>query len=168
MFEKGDYIVYGSTGICTVQDVTTMEMQGVDSRKLYYVLEPYGQPGRKVFTPVDNPKMKLRRILSKEEALAMIDRIPQLEQIGVTEEKLREQIYKENMRSCDCANWIRMVKTLYFRRQERVRQGKKITATDERYFRLAEDNLYTEFSISLDLPRQQVQGFITQRLEQVK
>ena len=98
----------------------------------------------------------------------MIDRIPQLEQIGVTEEKLREQVYKECMRSCDCVNWIRMMKTLYLRRQERVRQGKKVTATDERYYRLAEDNLFTEFSISLELPRQQVQGFITERLERVK
>ena len=168
MFEKGDYVVYGSTGICVVQDVTTMEMQGVDCKKPYYVLEPYGQPGRRIFTPVDNPKMRLRRISSKEEVLAMIDRIPQLEQIGVTEEKLREQVYKEHMRSCDCVNWIRMMKTLYIRRQERVRQGKKVTATDERYMRLAEDNLYTEFSISLELPRQQVQGFITERLEKAK
>ena len=26
MFKKGDYIVYGSTGVCEVLDVTTMHM----------------------------------------------------------------------------------------------------------------------------------------------
>lgn len=167
MFEKGDYVVYGSTGICVVIDVASMEMAGAGQEKLYYRMEPYGQSGRKIFAPVDNPKMKLRRILSREEALKVIDQIPSLPQIGVSEEKLRELVYKEHIRSCDCVSWVRMVKTLYIRRLERERQGKKVTVTDEKYYRLAENYLYTEFSLSLDLPKQQVQGFIAKRLEYV-
>ena len=167
MFEKGDYIVYGSTGICVVEDITTMDMPGIPKERLYYVMSPYQQSGKRIFTPVDNSKMKLRRILSREEALALIEEIPKLEQLGIAEEKFREQKYKECIRSCECRNWIRMMKTLYLRKQERVSQGKKVTATDERYFRMAEDNLYTEFSISLDMPRQEVEDYINERIHAV-
>lgn len=165
MFEKGDYIVYGSTGICVIDDITTMDMPGISKERLYYVMSPYRQSGNKIFTPVDNPKMKLRRILTKEEVLALIDEIPAIEQIAIEEEKQREQKYKECIRSCECENWIRIMKTLYQRKQERVSQGKKVTATDERYFKMAEDNLYTEFSISLGMPKQEVEGYITKRIK---
>ncbi|MCI8280839.1 MAG: CarD family transcriptional regulator [Lachnospiraceae bacterium] len=164
MFKKGDYIVYGSTGICVIEDITTMDLPGVTKERLYYVMLPYGKNGNKIFTPVDNPKMKLRRVLTKEETLALIDEIPAMEQVGISEEKLREQKYKEYLRSCECKNWIRMIKTLYHRNQERISQGKKVTATDERYFKLAEENLYTEFSISLDIPKDKIQEYIEKRL----
>lgn len=166
MFEKGDYIVYGSTGICVVEDITTMDLPGISKERLYYVMSPYRQAGNKIFTPVDNPKMTLRRILTKEEVLALIDEIPSIEQIGIAEDKLREQKYKEYIRSCECKNWIKIMKTLYQRKQERVSQGKKVTATDERYFKMAEDNLYTEFSISLDIPKQEIEQYITDRIQE--
>lgn len=166
MFEKGDYIVYGSTGICVVEDITTMDLPGIPRDRWYYVMSPYRQEGNKIFTPVDNPKMKLRRILTREEALALINEIPSIERIRIAEEKLREQKYKEYIRSCECKNWIKIMKTLYHRKQERVSQGKKETATDERYFKLAEDNLYTEFSISLDIPKQEIEGYITEKIKE--
>lgn len=165
MFEKGEYIVYGSTGICMVEDITTMDFPGVSESRLYYVISPYQQGGNKIFSPVDNPKMKLRRILTREEVIALIDEIPTIEQIGIKEEKLREQEYKECIRSCECKNWIRIMKTLYKRKQERVSQGKKVTATDERYFKMAEDYLYTEFSLSLDIPKQEIGGYIAERIQ---
>lgn len=166
MFEKGDYIVYGSTGICVVEDITTMDLPGIPKDQWYYVISPYQQAGNKIFTPVDNAKMKLRRILTREEVLSLIDEIPAIEPIGIVEERMREQKYKEYIRSSECRNWIRIMKTLYHRKQERVSQGKKVTATDERYFKLAEDNLYTEFSISLDIPKKEIEGYITERIKE--
>ena len=44
MFEQGEYIVYGSTGVCKVEKVTTMDMDGVPGDKLYYILKD-GNPG---------------------------------------------------------------------------------------------------------------------------
>ena len=29
MFDKGEYIIYGNSGVCQVEDVTTMNMEGV-------------------------------------------------------------------------------------------------------------------------------------------
>lgn len=48
MFETGEYVVYGRTGICQVTGVTTMKMDGSSSERLYYILRPGGD-GRKDF-----------------------------------------------------------------------------------------------------------------------
>ena len=52
MFEKGEYIVYGTTGVCQVMDITTMKQKEATQAKLYYVLEPVSSPGGKILTPV--------------------------------------------------------------------------------------------------------------------
>lgn len=164
MFEKGEYIIYGVSGVCQVEDVTTMEMEGVPRDRLYYVLAPVSQKGGKIFTPVDNEKTPMRRVLTREEATGLIDRIPEIEELWITSEKLRENKYKECMRSGDCREWIRIIKTLYLRNQERSAQGKKVTATDEKYLHMAEECLYSELEIPLEIPKNQVEQYIVERL----
>ena len=56
MYEVGDLIVYGRTGICEVTEITTLKMDGVPKDKLYYILRPVREKRGKVFTPVDNEK----------------------------------------------------------------------------------------------------------------
>ena len=68
MFETGEYVVYGRTGICQVTGVTTMKMDGSSSERLYYVLRPGGETEGKIFTPVEGGKQVLRGIITKEEA----------------------------------------------------------------------------------------------------
>ena len=53
MFETGEYVVYGRTGICQVTGVTTMKMDGSSSERLYYILRPGGETEGKIFTPVE-------------------------------------------------------------------------------------------------------------------
>ena len=39
-------------------------------------------------------------------------------------------------------------------------------ATDERYLKLAEDHLYSEFSMLLDIPKEHMADYIEQRVHQ--
>ena len=167
MFEKGEYIIYGTSGVCKIEDITTMNMANVPKDKLFYVLSPSSQKGGRIFTPVDNSKAVMRRVLSKEEAAQLIDEIPVIEELWITNEKMREEKYKECMRSGDCREWIKIIKTLYLRKQERTAQGKKITATDERYLKMAEDYLYSELEIPLEIPKAQMEAYITRQIEQI-
>lgn len=164
MFEKGDYIIYGGRGVCQVLDITAMDMAGLANEGLYYILEPYHQPGSKIFTPVNSTKTVMRRVLSREEAEMLIDEIPLIEALWVENDKMRETRYKECIRSCECRDLIRMIKALYLRKQERLAQRKKITATDDKYFKMAEDNLYAELSIPLKMPKHEIGKYITSRI----
>lgn len=167
MFEKGDYIVYGTSGVCKVDDITTMNMDGVSKERLYYVLSPLNQAGGRIFTPVDNQKSLMRGIASEEEAENLIAEMPMIEALWIANDKQREAGYKECMKSCDCREWVKIIKALYARKQERVAQGKKITSTDEKYLKMAEDALYSELSIPLGIPRSEMVDYINARVERM-
>lgn len=164
MFEKGQYIIYGIRGVCEVMDITTIDRPGRPQGKLYYVLRPYYHQDSKIVTPVDSDKTVIRPLLTREEALELIDRIQDVQEMEVTEDKQREERYKEALKTCDCRVWVSMIKALYLRRKDRIEQGKKMTDLDERYFKTAEENLYSELALSLGMSRDEMVDYIKERV----
>lgn len=167
MFNKGEYIVYGTTGVCQVRDITAMSTDGSGKEKLYYVLEPVGVSGSRIMTPVEGNKSILRPILSRDEAYRLIDGIQDVDQLWITDDKQWESKYKEALKTCDCREWIGIIKTLHFRKKDRLARGKRLTEVDERYLKKAKENLYRELSIPLEIPAEEVETFIAERIEQV-
>ena len=139
MFEKGEYIIYGRSGICKIEDITHLSISGIDQQKLYYVLAPLNTRGSRVYFPVDKKDANARRLISEKEAWALLDEIRDIPEIGITNEKLREDAYRQALNSCDYRQWVSIIKTLYQRKQMRISRGKKMGTTDERYMKLAED-----------------------------
>ena len=168
MFQVNDYIIYGESGVCLIADITIPPISGVDKSKNYYVLHPYYSAGKTIYTPVDNDKVSMRKILTKLEAEELINRIPSIETIWIENEKFREEIYKKAMRTYACEAWVKIIKTLYLRKEERKAGGKVVTATDERYYRTAESYLYGELSLSLGIPLEEVKGFVEQNTRATK
>lgn len=164
MFEIDDYVVHGCNGVCKVIEIGPLDMAGIDHEKMYYTLQPIFTKGSKVYTPVKCNRAKMRKILSKKEALEIIDDIPNTPTLWVTNEKYLDEQFKESIKKYDCREWIKVIKTIYEKNEERKSQGKKIGTTDERYLLMAEDYLYGEFSISLNVPKEEVESFITSRL----
>ena len=165
MFKIGEYIVYGMNGVCRVEEIGPMNMSGIDSDKVYYTLLPLYTRGSRVFTPVDNQKVVMRPVISKQEVCKLIDEMKEIEQIEVADDKKRELAYKEAVKSCDCRELIRIINTVLKRKEERLAQGKKMSACDERYLKQALDTLYGEFAISLKIEKGEVEDFITHRVE---
>ena len=165
MFSIGEYIVYGLNGVCKVEEIGPMNMSGVESDKVYYTLLPLYTKGSRVFTPVDNQKVVMRPVISKQEACQLIDDMQSIDGIEVVDDKRRELAYKEAVKSCDCRELIRIINTALKRKEERLAQGKKMSACDERYLKQAQDTLYGEFAISLKIEKGEVQDFITNRME---
>ncbi len=163
MFKIGDYVVYGNTGVCRVEDITVMNMVGTERE--YYVLVPVFNKNGRAFLPIDNTKVILRPVITKEQALELIDDIPNIEEIWIANDKVREEKYKELAKQCSCKSWISIIKTIYLRKQERIAQGKKVTTTDERYFKLAEDSLYSELGFAMDMDKNDMESFIKTRIE---
>ena len=54
---------------------------------------------------------------------------------------------------------------MYQRKQKRNAQGKKNTATDERYFKLAEEYLYAELAFALGKNKNEMCKFIQETIE---
>lgn len=164
MFQVDDRIVYGTHGVCVVTAVGKLAMSMADKHKQYYTLCPIYQHDAVIYVPVDNHKIKMRPVLSKEEAEELIGEIPDLETIWIVNEREREVQYREALLSCDCRELIRIIKTLYQRKKSRVRDGKKVASVDERYFRQAEEQLYGELAYVLDMDKEEVEPYITEHM----
>lgn len=164
MFQKGDYVICGSNGICSVEAVTTLKMPGVDSNKEYYLLKPVFSPQSTVYIPVNFPEGSLRRALTKEEAMDLIRTIPSLPEIAITDEKNLESIYKEYMLSNNISRQIMLIKTIWKRQEKRIRNGSKTTALDTRYFKQAEQYVNEELAVALSIPKDEVVSFIKDKV----
>lgn len=167
MFEKGEYIIYGRNGICKIEDITHLDISGVDKKKLYYVLSPLNTKGSRIYFPVDKKDANARKLVTKQEAWKLLDEIREIPQIWVANEKVREETYKQALNSCDQHQWVSIIKTLYVRRQTRLSQGKKMASTDERYLKLAEDALYSELAFVMDKDKSEMAPFIREHIEKM-
>ena len=45
MFQIGELVVYGSTGVCRVEEISGLNQPGEDREKRYYRLRPLWQDG---------------------------------------------------------------------------------------------------------------------------
>lgn len=168
MFQKGDYVIYGHNGICCIQDITTLDIPGVDKNRKYYLLKPVYMSGSTVYTPVDTAKTALRSAMSKEEADNLIKAIPDIPIIPLSDEKTLEQTYKKYMRSNNSKAWVQLIKTIYLRKENRIMTGHKVTALDSRYFDLAESSLYGELSVALGKPKEEVKAYIVSCIDSLQ
>ena len=148
MYQIGELVQYGTSGVCRVEEIV-QDVPGLQIDTKCYLLVPVSKKEERIYTPVDNDKVKMRRILSSEEVKELMERASDMEELVIVNEKQCESIYREELYSVDCRRWLALLKTLYARRVARVAIGKKITATDERYLKSVEDRLKEEFSLTI-------------------
>lgn len=161
MFGIGEFVVCGNKGVCSVENITTLNISGVDKARKYYILKPLYMAGSTVYVPMDSPKGAMRSVLTHEEAERLIRMIPEIELLTIVNDKLSEQIYKESMKANNPVELVRIIKTIYLRKQKRIEAGRKITAVDAKYLHIAEEGLYGELAVALDMSRREVEGYIT-------
>lgn len=165
MFEKGDYVVSGKNGVCQVVEIGEPDFLWVEKGRQYYFLQPVYSQDSKVYIPVDHASELMRKALGKQEADALIASIPEIEVIPITNEKACEEKYKECIRKNECQEWIRILKTTYSRKQKRSQDGRKTTSVDHKYRKMAEEQLYGEIALALQMPKEEVEAYIIKQME---
>lgn len=168
MFEKGELIMCGGHGVCRVIDITGNPIDRSDLKKKYYVLEPVFEKASTIYTPVDNEKIVMRRIMNRDEAEKLIAQIEEIDTVWIQEEKRREQTYKEAIRTYDSRSLVQIIKTLYKRKRSRINEGKKVLSSDEQYLHKAEELFYSEMSLALSIPKNEVESYIAKAVDKQK
>ena len=109
----------------------------------------------------------MRPIITREQAEALIRRIPEIEGEVYENRNLRmlNEHYQSLLQSHDCEDMLQLIKAVYTKQQDNLAQGKKTGLVDERYMKRAEDILYGELAVALDIPKQNVPDYITNILE---
>ncbi len=160
MFEVGEYVVYGNKGVCQIKSVGPVNMPGVSSDRLFYTMSQVYLKGSTIFTPVDNDKHPLRKVMTESEAKELINELKTIEPEWIRDDKERERLYTEALRQADSRALCKMLISLCHRKEERIADGKKATSTDERYYHAAEDILFGELGISLGIKKEEVKDYI--------
>ena len=168
VYQSGELVVYGSTGVCRVEGFSKPNLPGADRQKDYYILKPLFQDGT-IYTPVDS-KVFMRPVISRQEADRLIDMIPSLEAEGYFSQNTQDlnEHYKEMIQSHDCADLIELAMSIYSKKQYVLRQKHKFGQVDERYMKKAEELLYGEFSVALEIPKEEVPSYIAARVKEGK
>lgn len=165
MYQLGESVLYGMQGVCVVAD---QEKRVVDKKMVtYLVLEPVGQEGSKYLVPTHNAAAmaKLRKILTKEELIALLDSPEIRNQEWIQDENRRKQTYRELISSGDRLRLMQMVHTLYRHRSAQKASGRKCHLCDENFLRDAEKLLSGEISLVMELDAEGARQFLRDKLK---
>ena len=165
MFGKGEYVACGSKGVCTVEAVTELSAPGTEGIREYYVLKPIYNCATTVYIPVDAGKESMRGVLSATEAKKLIHGIGKIAPISIANDKFLEQEYRGCMRTNLCEEWVRILKTTYQRKKLRQEMGRKVTAVDAKYCRIAEDSLFGELAVALGISKEEVTNYVQMEMK---
>ena len=69
------------------------------------------------------------------------------------------------MHTYQCESLVKIIKGVYLKGKQAVARGKKLGKTDQQFMKRAEELLYEELSLALDIPKEQVKDHILQTLE---
>ncbi len=165
MYEVDDLIMYGSTGVCRILDITTQEFNNED--KLYYVLEPLYQSGV-IYAPVDNKKVFMRPVISEEEAKNLIDTIPEIHTEIYRNSSMQQltKYYQSIIDTHKCLDLLKLTKSIHQKKMDALAQNRHLGQIDKKFMKRAEELLFGEFAAALRISKDDVQDYIQKRLEE--
>lgn len=144
------YIIY-ERDVCIIEKVMKKYIKGID----YFILRPLNDKTLKISVPVTS-KM-LRNVISFDEANELINNMKNIDVLK--DEKQMENEYKRLLDTRDLNDLVKIIKTTYLRNKERIDNKKKISEKDDNYFNKAEDYLYTELSVALNMKKSEVKKY---------
>ncbi len=166
MFEAGTMVVYGKNGTCRIEEIAEKRFFG--QKRTYYILKPVHDQETTIYVPVDNEEAGRRmwRTLSREEVEHMIEKIPDVQDTWIADDKERKETFQKMLTQGGRKELLTLITTIYHQKQRLTRRGRKLHSSDEQIFRAAEKLLYDEIAVVLDMDEKQVQSYISRRLKE--
>lgn len=167
MYEVNDLVMYGSTGVCRVSEIGKPDFADSDEDRLYYILEPVYQSGV-IYAPVDNEKIFMRPVISEDEAKSLIDTIPEIH-TEIYKNNSMQQLSKHYQSMIDthkCFELLKLTKSIHQKKMNAIKENRNLGQIDKKFMKRAEELLCGEFAVALHIPREDVQHYIYERLNE--
>ena len=164
MFSIGDKIIYGSEGVYAVKEFTVSPIDKNDTRQ-FYVLHPvYGPIGNVIITPVGNDKVRIRPIMSRDEALLLLDRIPEIPILTVDREKCRRDVYRQALSNATPDDLISIIKTVKERRELFLKAKRRLSESDNDYEKKSKFCIIGEIASALDVSFEEAECIVMEKI----
>ena len=163
MYEVGEYIVHPGQGVCKVEDV-------IENPEVSYMLMPVGTSNpMRISFPISGEN-RLRPVLSHDEAQELVDEYTDLsiDDYRSASIALEEQYYRDKIRRGTCLDSVRTVKTFRHRIDEAKANNKRPPVVYERILKQAIERSLEEFSIALDMSKDDIVSLFESRESDVQ
>lgn len=102
----------------------------------------------------------IREISTKEELEELIERMPYIQTIQAPNGKARRELYQLAMSEFDDLEWVRIIKSVYLRMEE-----KRYEDFEPEYLEKAREFLYGEIAVRFQISIVEVENFLTKKIE---
>lgn len=155
MYKKGDLVIYSNQSVCRIEDVGQIKIGNSPNERMYYTLVPLFMVG-KAYIPVDSD-VYMRELITKKEVNRLLLMIPDMQTDILDNQTNKEtaDYYKDQVNEYTCQDLLELICNVNAKEVKMLSEGKKLGQTDERYKKEAEDMLYQELSVVLDISKEE-------------
>ena len=167
MCQLGDKVIHVNGGVFVVEEIKIMNYGYGDVK--YICLKPYFidtvNKTLTIYVAYDKKDEMIRPIMSKQDALQVIEKIKNIQPIWYQESKVRKEKFAELLNSHDIDNICVIVKSLYTKQLELQENNKSLNLMDYDYLRKLKKGIEEELAISLNVPIDEIGDIITKCIE---
>ena len=158
MFEVNDYVFYGMTGICRIDDICENPYEGAPKGVLYYILHTLTEPKQTIINPVSNEKVHIRHVMTKEDAEAFFSLLPTLPALEGSSAKQLRDAYIASVKSGDPTAWGRILRTYRARLHLAEAKLARVTDAERNFYEQALRLLGAEIALALSISLSEAEG----------
>ena len=157
MFKVNDYVFYGASGVCRVDNVCTEPFEGAPKDVLYYVLHTLSEPKQTILNPVKNEKVHMRYAMSSAEAEGFFSLLPTLSPLeGASAKQLRDA-YIAAIKSGEPCEWGRIMRTYRARLHMANAKLARVTDAERNFYENARRMLGAEIALALEITQMEAE-----------
>lgn len=167
MFNIGDLVTYSAHGVCKINDICEKTVS--DITETYYVLQPMGNNHKLAISiPVNNEKAVILELIHKDEAYEIVEsfKLPGVE--WNDKPNNRHNLFSVMVRTGDRKEIAKVINTLMRKRIEAELQEKKLFEQDRKLLNSAQNILFREMAITLNISFEEINQMVTSLIEKNK
>lgn len=154
MYKAGDVVVYAGSSVCTVADIR--EESFGKEKKDYYILKPVFEKSSTVYHPVDGDETKIRKAVTKAEAIDMLSADFSSYAVWVENDAERNACFDALLKKKLPGEMLGIISVIVKKKKEFSSSGKKMRAADEKALAEAKRNILGEFSYALGKSEEEI------------
>ena len=155
MFKKGDLVIYSTHGVCKIDDICEKTISYVT--KSYYTLHPMNDKNLSISIPVDNNKVSILELLTKEEARTILESFKDDGVDWIAVDKDRCEKYNEIIKKGDRVEIAKIANTLMKEKILLESNGKKFHEKDKKMLLGIQNLLFSELAFLLNTTSQEIE-----------
>ena len=163
-FKKDDFVVYGKNGICLIEDIRSLNFLGEAGE--YYVLKPKYNKTSTLYVPLAKDELvsKMRCVISKEEIDNMLSCAHEQKMDWIENKGERTEMFNSVISGGDSQKLFKLVMCIYLKKQEKGKEGKKLSTMDDSILKTAERLIEEEFAFALKCSADKAIDYIKKKI----